>query len=185
MAGEWLRDRGGSANSQGSPSQISGQGRTIGFSTSKGNSCSKPKLLRPHLPPGREAPGLIPAAIVGGLLVLAGAGIVWFFSGDAPTEVDLEETASVVVEGGSTDSDATAEVDAATGAGSDISGIWAVDTSIGTFTLEDTTTATFVGYRVDEVLNSIGSTTAVGRTPEVSGSITLDGTTLVAVDNCC
>lgn len=38
----------------------------------------------------------------------------------------------------------------------------------------------FVGYRVQEQLESIGANTAVGRTPDVTGSITLQGTTVTA-----
>ncbi|MET0457685.1 MAG: YceI family protein, partial [Ilumatobacteraceae bacterium] len=58
-------------------------------------------------------------------------------------------------------------------------GTWNVDTTIGEFNDEDST-GTFVGFRIDEELSGIGSTTAVGRTPDVSGSITIDGTTLTA-----
>ena len=61
-----------------------------------------------------------------------------------------------------------------------VSGQWTVDTSIGEFSYQDST-GTFVGFRVDEELASIGSTTAVGRTPVVSGSITIDGQTVTAV----
>ena len=62
-----------------------------------------------------------------------------------------------------------------------IAGAWAVDTSVGEFSFEDST-GTFVGYRVNEELSGIGSTTAVGRTPEVSGTMTIDGTTLTAAN---
>jgi polyisoprenoid-binding protein YceI len=55
-----------------------------------------------------------------------------------------------------------------------------VDTSIGSFS---DFTSTYVGFRVDEELGSgIGSTTAVGRTPIVSGTFELDGSTLVAAE---
>ena len=50
---------------------------------------------------------------------------------------------------------------------------------VGEFSYEDST-GTFVGFRVEEELSGIGSTTAVGRTPTVSGTITFDGTTLTA-----
>jgi polyisoprenoid-binding protein YceI len=36
----------------------------------------------------------------------------------------------------------------------------------------------FVGYRVDEELAGIGATEAVGRTPAVTGSVVIDGTTV-------
>lgn len=58
-------------------------------------------------------------------------------------------------------------------------GTWTVDTSVGEFSFEDST-GTFVGFRVEEELSSIGSTTAVGRTPTVTGEIMFDGTTLSA-----
>jgi polyisoprenoid-binding protein YceI len=61
-----------------------------------------------------------------------------------------------------------------------VSGTWSVDTSIGEFDYEGST-GTFVGFRVDEQLSSIGSTTAVGRTPEVTGSLEIDGTTVTGV----
>jgi hypothetical protein len=43
-----------------------------------------------------------------------------------------------------------------------VAGAWSVDTSIGELSCEDST-GTFVGFRVDEELSSIGSTTAVGH----------------------
>jgi len=62
----------------------------------------------------------------------------------------------------------------------DLSGSWSVDTSIGEFSYEDST-GTFVGFRVKEELSSIGSTTAVGRTPAVSGSLVINGSTISEV----
>jgi polyisoprenoid-binding protein YceI len=58
-----------------------------------------------------------------------------------------------------------------------LDGTWNVDTSIGSFS---DSTSTFVGYRVQEQLASIGANTAVGRTPQVSGSMTIQGTTVTA-----
>ena len=66
---------------------------------------------------------------------------------------------------------------AATG---DVSGTWTVDTSIGEFNYEEST-GTFVGFRVEEELQGLGSVTAVGRTPTVSGTLAIDGTTVTAV----
>jgi polyisoprenoid-binding protein YceI len=54
---------------------------------------------------------------------------------------------------------------------------WTVDPSIGSFT---DFSGSFVGYRVQEQLVNVGGNTAVGRTPDVSGSLTLDGTTVTA-----
>jgi polyisoprenoid-binding protein YceI len=63
-----------------------------------------------------------------------------------------------------------------------LDGTWNVDTSIGTFTGVDDTSGNFVGYRVQEQLAGIGANTAVGRTPKVSGSLTIAGTKVTAVD---
>jgi polyisoprenoid-binding protein YceI len=59
-----------------------------------------------------------------------------------------------------------------------IDGTWNVDTSIGSFSdFSDS----FAGYRVQEQLASIGGNTAVGRTPAVSGSLTIAGTKVTGV----
>jgi polyisoprenoid-binding protein YceI len=63
-----------------------------------------------------------------------------------------------------------------------VDGTWNVDTSIGTFTGVDDTSGNFVGYRVQEQLAGIGANTAVGRTPMVTGSLTIAGTKVTAVD---
>jgi len=108
-------------------------------------------------------------AIGGGLalIVLIGAGVWWFLRDDAPDAVSLDAAVGAVDSG-------------AGAAGADgVNGDWAVDTSVGEFSFEDST-GTFVGFRVSEELSGFGSTTAVGRTPVVSGTMTIDGTTLTA-----
>ena len=132
------------------------------------------------------------------LAVLAGLGIWWFFKDDAPPQVTLDAATAAIAEdtvpSAETQPAVTAAPEAtdaavdpttaatATAGATDtaISGTWTVDTSIGTFSFEDST-GTFVGFRLQEELNGIGSTTAVGRTPEVSGTMTIDGTTVTAV----
>lgn len=104
------------------------------------------------------------------ILGVGAALIFWFFAGDAPAEVNLAETASAVDDG------AVSGPSQAAG----IEGTWDVDNTVGTFTVEEETTATFAGFRVEEELASIGSNTAVGRTPDVSGSITIEDDTLIA-----
>ncbi len=59
-----------------------------------------------------------------------------------------------------------------------VAGTWNVDTSIGSFS---DSTSTFVGYRVQEQLASIGANTAVGRTPNVTGTLAISGTQVTAV----
>ncbi|HVQ23189.1 MAG TPA: YceI family protein [Candidatus Saccharimonadia bacterium] len=69
----------------------------------------------------------------------------------------------------------TATTDPGAGSATGIDGTWEVDTSIGSFSdFSDS----FVGYRVQEELAGIGANTAVGRTPDVSGSMTIAGTTV-------
>jgi len=105
-------------------------------------------------------PILIGIAVVA-VLALGAAGIAYMFSGTAPAGVSLS-TSSPGAQGG------TGSLD----------GTWKVDTSIGSFSdFSDS----FVGYRVNENLAQVGSTTAVGRTPKVSGSLTFAGNTVSTV----
>ena len=60
----------------------------------------------------------------------------------------------------------------AVAAGDGITGTWTIDPSVGSFS---DFSGTFVGYRVQETLASIGAQTAVGRTPDVTGTVTADG----------
>ena len=125
-------------------------------------------------PPRRRRRRRLLLTIVVAVLLFAaaaGAGIWWFFRGDAPDAVSLQAATEQVAETAAT---ATAE----TGS---IAGTWTVDTSVGEFSYEDST-GTFVGFRVDEELSGLGSTTAVGRTPDVSGTVTIEGTTVTAAN---
>ena len=56
-----------------------------------------------------------------------------------------------------------------------IDGTWTVDTSIGDI---DEGSSTFVGFRINEVLDPGGDVTAVGRTPNVSGQVDVAGTVI-------
>lgn len=112
-------------------------------------------------------------------VALAGVGLWYFFKDDAPPEVSSEDaraTAEAAAEELADDEPAaTGDTEAPEG----IEGSWVVNTDIGTFDFSDSASATFVGFRVEEELTSVGSTTAVGRTPAVTGEITIEGTTLV------
>lgn len=60
-----------------------------------------------------------------------------------------------------------------------LDGTWSVDPAIGSFDYAaGDFSGSWVGYRVQEELAGVGGTTAVGRTPEVTGSLTLSGTTV-------
>jgi polyisoprenoid-binding protein YceI len=66
---------------------------------------------------------------------------------------------------------------AAVAAPASLDGTWNITTSLGSI---DNGTASFVGYRVQEQLVGVGGHTAVGRTPKLTGSMTLTG---AVVDN--
>lgn len=100
------------------------------------------------------------------LLVVAGVAIWYFvFRDTAPPKVDLER--------------ASESVKNRSGDAGTLDGTWDIDQSIGSFS---DFTSTFAGYRVQEELVSIGAKTAFGRTPDVSGSLTLDGTDVTATE---
>lgn len=125
--------------------------------------------------------GLVAAVAIGGFAV-------WFvfFSAPAPGAATIDDAAGVIATPSpstaataTSDPSASADPSVATtpGAAAGIDGTWTVDTSVGSF--EDYTSA-WAGFRVNEVLDQIGETEAIGRTPDVDGSLTLSGTTLQA-----
>ncbi len=88
------------------------------------------------------------------------------FLGDAPEEVSL--------------SNATEQPSTQNGASFD--GTWTVDTESGTFDYDaEEFTSTYAGYRVNEELVSIGANTAVGRTRDVEGTLTIAGNRITEV----
>lgn len=109
------------------------------------------------------------------VVALLGAGVWWFLRDDAPAEADLA-TAVESVEDAPSDGGASSTSAAS---GTDITGTWTVDSETGDFSYESAT-GTFAGFRIDEELSGIGSTTAVGRTDAVTGEATIEGTTLTA-----
>jgi polyisoprenoid-binding protein YceI len=127
---------------------------------------------------GRILVGLIAA----GLLLAGAFGIYYLFlrpEGPAPVGgATLAPVATASPTEAASDVAATADpatADPGDGTASGLDGVWTVDTSIGSF---DDFSGTFVGYRVQEELAGIGAKVAVGRTPDVTGSLTLDGTTV-------
>lgn len=124
--------------------------------------------------------------VTGGVIaVLAVVGaVVWYLTRPAPAAVDIDAAVqgaqpSADAEATGADDDGTASDAAATR--TSVEGTWEVDTSIGSFSVTETT-GTFVGFRIDEELSNIGATEAIGRTPDVDGAITIEGTTLSAAD---
>ena len=119
----------------------------------------------------RRKPLFIAVGIIAVLAVIGGGALVWYLNQPVPDEVSIEaavEDVATTVPGTNTQPDT----------GSDgLDGVWSVDTSIGEFNFEDATSS-FVGFRIEEELATVGATTAVGRTPVVGGSFVLSGTTI-------
>ncbi len=102
---------------------------------------------------------LVGAVLV--VVVLLGAGVYWFvIRDDAPEELSLDS-------GGD-----QASTEPAGDAPDTFDGEWTVQTG------GDTT----AGFRIDEEFAGAISHTAVGRSPEVEGSLAVDGTQVTAAD---
>ncbi|MFL5775708.1 MAG: YceI family protein [Chloroflexota bacterium] len=134
----------------------------------------------------RRWPILVLLALVVAMLLGGWLGFSYLFLRPAAP-------AAVGLAGASTTPSATSSVDAATASpvatasrtvsaevgGAVFDGTWNVDSSIGSFS---DFSGSFVGYRVQEELANIGAATAVGRTPNVTGSLTFDGSTVTGAD---
>jgi polyisoprenoid-binding protein YceI len=68
--------------------------------------------------------------------------------------------------------------DAVVAAPASLDGTWNVNRTLGSI---DAGTSSFAGYRVQEQLVGVGGHTAVGRTPRISGSMTLTGAVVTNV----
>ena len=155
-----------------------------------------PRSAPAATPPAASANGrrrwlMAGAVLVALALLVAGwMGFSYLFLRDAPpaavglTSASPTAAASAPAEStAATDAPATSADPAAsedtTGATSALDGTWTVDPSVGSFS---DFSGSFVGYRVEEELANIGAATAVGRTPDLTGSVTFDGTTVTAVE---
>ena len=130
---------------------------------------------------------------IGAIVVLAALVAGWmgfsylFLRPEAPAAVGLTDptpsasaTASTEASADPTaDPTAAPSDDGAAPPASGLDGTWTVDPSVGSFS---DFSSSFVGYRVEEELANIGAATAVGRTPDVTGTVTFSGTTVTAVD---
>jgi polyisoprenoid-binding protein YceI len=124
----------------------------------------------------RRKLGMIGAAAAVLVLVVGFAGWWCLLRDDAPEEASID-TAGETLDEAAGEADA-GEADDAAGADG-IDGQWVVDTTLGSF---DDFNGTWAGYRVEEELANIGAATAVGRTPDLSGTMTVEGGEVIAVD---
>lgn len=123
----------------------------------------------------RHSPLLLAVAAI---VVLAGAagiyGFATLFLHAAPPAVSLDPGSSQPAASiGKLPSGATETLSGG------FDGTWAVDPSIGSFS---DFSSSWVGYRVDETLAGNRANTAVGRTPDVTGTLALSGTQITSVD---
>jgi polyisoprenoid-binding protein YceI len=131
----------------------------------------------------RRSPLLL--ALIGliALGVVAGAGglAYLFLRGAPPAAVGLPSGSPATSQSAS--SGGPAPIGTAAGAGTigpdGLDGTWTVDQTIGSFA---DFSSSFVGYRVNETLAENRANTAVGRTPQVTGNLTLAGSQITAVD---
>ena len=102
------------------------------------------------------------------VVVLATGGFAFWklFGGSDPPPVALSPAAS------------SAAPTASVISGGSLDGTWTIDDTSGSLAEG---TSSFAGYRVKEELAGTGANTAVGRTQNVSGSLTIDGTTITAM----
>lgn len=131
--------------------------------------------------------------LAGVVVLVVAVAVGWrLFSGNAPDAVALDDAVRAVqstttttasgtpstttpASGGET----TTTTSTATPSEVGVDGTWTVNREIGEFSFQDATSS-FVGFRVDEELRGVGSVEAVGRTPDVSGTVEIEGTTMTA-----
>lgn len=117
-------------------------------------------------------------AVVAVVSVVVAGGVWWFLRDDAPAPVSLDNATGAIQSGGADQNGSDAQ---ASGGDAAIDGAWVVDNETGEFDW-DTATGSFAGFRVEEELANIGSTTAVGRTGEVSGGLMINGSAVTKAD---
>tara|TARA_Y100001970_G_scaffold289528_1_gene420224 strand:+ start:6307 stop:7080 length:774 start_codon:yes stop_codon:yes gene_type:complete len=112
-----------------------------------------------------------------------GAYGVWRVLSAAPEEVSLDAAVAAVQQHETSNNDVGDEsanptdVDSESGS---LNGVWRIDSETGSFSFEEST-GSFVGFRVKEELAKIGAVTAVGRTDQVAGELSIDGSEIQTV----
>ncbi|MDH3754837.1 MAG: YceI family protein [Acidimicrobiia bacterium] len=153
-----------------------------------------PADTAPHFPDRRRK-----ILLYGGLGLVAALAIVgfagWYFliRDDSPPSVTsaaqeaardaaIEEATSGENAGAVDESDPLPTADRddpADAAAPGLDGTWIIDDSIGDFA---DFSSGFVGFRIDEELASIGASTVVGRTPDVTGTLEIEGATITSTE---
>lgn len=116
-------------------------------------------------------------------VVVALAAGVWYFfiRDDSPAAFDIDTAADGAGDADDASSETTTDDDSDPSDGETaddgVEGTWTVDPEAGA-----AAGGTSAGFRVDEELASIGATTAVGRTDQVTGTLTIEGTTVTEVE---
>lgn len=110
-------------------------------------------------------------------VVVVGIGAFLLLRPDSPDEVSLESARDAVTTTEASGSEGTGSTAAPADGIDGIDGTWTVDDQTGEFDFESAS-GSFAGFRITEELASIGATEAVGRTGDVSGTMTIEGTTV-------
>lgn len=121
----------------------------------------------------RRPPARMILAIGAALVVVIGAALWWFvLRDDSPAAFDIDSAAGGVTATSDPDADTTAPepLDSA-------DGTWVVDPAAG-----GDVGGTSAGFRIDEELSTVGSTTAVGRTTTVEAEVVIAGDTVTDVE---
>ena len=116
---------------------------------------------------------VIIGVLVVGVLAIGG-GLYLYFGDDEPPVASVD---NALGGGAASGDDPTTTVADGGPAIDGVEGTWTVDTTSGDFDF-DSATGTFAGFRIQENLAGIGATEAVGRTGDVSGTMTIEGTTV-------
>jgi polyisoprenoid-binding protein YceI len=127
----------------------------------------------------RRAPVLGVALIA--IAVLGGAGLWYLFfrpSGPPPVSLGSLGPTTAAPAGGAGSGSGAGSCPSPSAGVTGVTGVWTTDQAASS----TSGPATFVGYRVREELANIGATEAVGRTSGVTGSITVEGTTVTKAD---
>jgi polyisoprenoid-binding protein YceI len=128
---------------------------------------------------GRAPVRLVVLAVVALALLGGAGGLAYLFLREAPPPpVGAGSTAAAPTPSAGPAASVAGSAAPSSAANGGAGTTWTVDTTIGSFA---DFSSSFVGYRVDETLAGNKANTAVGRTPVVSGSLTLDRSTVTSV----